>query len=156
MFFICHIFIPTAQTITIKRNTKICVQASRLQAERDKLSADKQDKMMGILEELQATVLRLSAKVDMTTKVDIQKYFPVTQDSDLQRFLDKSDGQFHLRREQFENFLYCSVTRTLKLKRPFETSLLATLFSRDFISSHRWPGPRYRYIYILTVFKPIL
>ena len=127
----------------MKRNSKVCVHASRLQAERDKVFAEKQDKMLSFIQDLQATVLRLSSKLDMTTEVDIAKFFPVQQDSDLQRFLDKSDGRFHLRREEFENFLYCNVTKTVKLKRPFEANLLSTLFSRDFISSHRWPGPRY-------------
>lgn len=98
---------------------------------------------MAIILDLQATVQRLSSRLDMEKKIDINEYFPVTDDSNLQRFLDKTDGRFHMRREEFEHFLYCNVTKTQKLKRPFETNLLQTLFSREFISSHRWPGPRY-------------
>lgn len=103
--------------------------------------------MMLIIQDLQASVLRLSSRLDMEKKIDISDYFPVHHDSNLKTFLDKSDGRFHIRRDEFENFLYCNVTKTLKLKRPFEANLLSTLFSRDFISSHRWPGPRYIKIY---------
>ena len=105
-----------------------------------------------MVQDLQATVLRLSSNIDMRKPVDISKYFPVKQDADLQSFLDKSDGQFDCRRVQFENFLYCNVTKSMKLKRTFEATLLSTLFSRDFISSHRWPGPRYGIIFSYNIY----
>lgn len=101
--------------------------------------------MMAIIQDMQGTLLRLSCQLDVKKKVEIDSFFPIKNDSDMQRFLDKTDGMFHLRREEFENLVYCNVTESLKLKRPFESTLFASLFSREFISGHRWPGPRYTY-----------
>ena len=129
-------------SITTKRASKLLVNASKLQTERDKVSADNQAVILEILQDLQKTVLRLASNADMESKINIDNYLPIKTDADLDRFLDKKDGLFAEKRKEFENFLYCQVTRNLKLKRPFEATLLGTLFSRDFISSHRWPGPR--------------
>lgn len=107
------------------------------------MSSDKQDKILALLEDVQATLLRVTSRLDMKTEVKMDDYFPIKTDLDMQRFLDKGDGQFHLRREGFENMLYCNLTKSIKIKRPFEATLLSTLFSRDYISGHRWPGPRY-------------
>lgn len=137
-----YFLLNIANNITIKRNSKLCVQATKLQAERDKLFSDNQDKILSILHDLQGTMLRVASKLDMEKKVDIEAFFPIKNDSDMLRFLDKTDGQFKFRREEFENMLYCYVTKSIKLKRPFEATLLSTLFSRDYISSHRWPGAR--------------
>ena len=115
----------------MKRNTKILVQAARSSAEREKTFAENQNKMMGIVKDLQEQVLRLSSKFDMQKKEDIDNYFPVKVDSDLDRFLNKGDGQFKIRQEEFENWLYCTVTKNIRLKRPLETSLLAGVFTCD-------------------------
>lgn len=133
-------FSPLANCITIKRNSKICVTATRAQTERDKAFAENQNKMMAMILDIQQNVQRLAVHLDMRKKIRIDDYFPVKQDSDLQKFLDKTDGLYILRREEFENMLYNNLTKSMKLKRAFEATLLSTLFSREFISSHRWPG----------------
>lgn len=127
----------------MKRACKLLVNASKLQTERDKVGVDNQTKMINILEDVQATLLRLTSNMDMQKKVNIDEYFPIHDDAGLAKFLDKSDGLFPQKREEFEGMLYCNVTKNLKLKRSFEATLLSTIFSRDFITSHRWPGPRY-------------
>lgn len=127
----------------MKRACKLLVNASKLQTERDRLAAEKQDKMMSMLEDMQDTIMRISCNADMKKKVQIADYFPIKSDSDVERFLEKSDGLFPEKRDGFESLVYCNVTKNLKLKRPFEATLLSTVFSRDFISSHRWPVPRY-------------
>ena len=127
----------------MKRNSKSLVCASRLQTERDKLFLENQLKMIEIMEGVQKTLVRLTCNLDMRKEVDIGEYFPIKSLTSLKKFLDKSDGNFEIRRDQFEDQLYNTVTNTLKLKRPFESSLLATVFSREFMSSHKWPGPRY-------------
>lgn len=126
----------------MKQSSKTLVNAAKLQTERDRVFADNQERMLSILEGIQETLQRVACQMDMRKKVDLDEFFPFKELSDVKKFLNKSDGQFHLRREEFENFLYCTVTNTLKLKRPFESTLLASLFSRDFMSSHKWPGPR--------------
>ena len=135
-----RIFSLTGHTITLKRNSKTCVNAIKMQTERDKLFAENQAKMMGMIEDIQQNLLRLSSQCDMRREVNIDNFFPVKEDAQLERFLDKTDGQFQARRDEFEFFLYCNVTKNMKLKRPFENALIATLFNRDYISSHRWPG----------------
>lgn len=127
----------------MKRSTKILVTASKLQTERDKIFSDNQAKMMTMITNLQETVLRLASQLDMRKQINIDEFFPIQSLNSLKLFLNKSDGQFHVRREEFENFLYCFVTRNLKSKRPFESSLLAVVFSRDFITGHKWPALRY-------------
>ena len=103
---------------------------------------ENQERMIGLLEDIHKMLSRVSCQFDMRKKIQIDEYFPVKNLNQIKRFLDRSDGQFDLRREEFENSLYTTVTTTLKLKRPFESTLLASLFSRDFLSSHKWPGPR--------------
>lgn len=127
--------------ITPKRSAKILVHANKLHTERDKQFAENQNKMMKAMTDIQATLLRVTSQMDMKKKVDIDDYFPINVDSDLQKFLSKDDGQFKIRREEFENWLYCHVTNNLKAKRPFESNILAAIFTRDYIRSHKWPGP---------------
>lgn len=141
--FIFFLFLRTGHTITVKRSSKILVNAAKLQAERDKKFADNQTKMLVILEDLQSKLTQLCSQSVMRKNVQIDSFFPVKVDGDLERFLDKSDGLFQSKREEFENFLFCNVTMIVKHKRPFESHLLSTLFARDYISSHKWPGPRY-------------
>lgn len=133
----------SGHTITLKRASKVLVNAARLQAERDRNFDEKQDRILSLLEDVQTTLLRVTCVLDMRKKINLDHFFPVKSLQDLLTFMNKSDGQFDYRREEFENMLYCNVTKNLKLKRPFESYLLATLFSRDFISSHKWPCPRY-------------
>ena len=125
----------------MKRSSKALVNAAKLQTERDKVFSDNQEKIICILESVQQSLQRIECQFSMRKKVDIKEFFPVNSLSDVKRFLNKSDGEFHLRRVEFENLLYCVVTNTLRLKRPFEASLLGAIFSRDFMSSHKWPGP---------------
>lgn len=132
--------------ITMKRSTKNLVHSSKMQAERDKVFIENQNNMMEMMGNVQTVLMRLAMQFDMRKKVNIDKYFPIPDDRSMALFMDKNDGQFHLRREEFENFLYCSVTNNAKTKRPFENHLLATLFDREYIRSHQWPGPGYEYI----------
>ena len=91
--------------------------------------------------ELDKRTLRLATQIDMRKKVNIDDYIPIKTDSQLRQFLDKADGQFHDRREEFENYIYCCVTKNIRIKRPFENHLLAAVFDREYIRSHKWPGP---------------
>lgn len=131
----------------MKRSTKTLVHSSKLQTERDKIFAENQSKMVEILMNVQSVVTRLATQFDMRRSLNIDTYFPIKTDTDMARFLDKTDGQFQAKREEFENFFYCSVTNNLKSKRPFETHLLATLFDREYIKSHKWPGPGYAILF---------
>lgn len=126
----------------MKRSTKTLVHAMKLQTERDKVFAENQAKILNIVLDIQSTMLRMSTQFDMRRKIMIDEFIPIKSDLDMRYFLDKTDGQFMIRREEFENYIYCVVTNNQKLKRPFETHLLGAVFRRDYISSHKWPGPK--------------
>lgn len=132
----------SGHTITIKRACKLLVNASKLETERDKIVIENQNKIIAILEDIRDSVLTLTSNVIMKKEIDIKDYFPIDNDAGVAKFLDKNDGLFPKKRQEFENMLFSHVTRNLKLKRSFEANLLAVIFSREFISSHRWPGPR--------------
>lgn len=126
----------------MKRNIKALVNAHKLQVERDKMFSENQDRLIAMVADLQETVLKMSCQLSLRKKIDIDEFFPIKSLNQVKSFLNKSDGLFHLRREEFENFVYCNVTKNNKLKRPFEATLMATVFARDFITSHKWPGIR--------------
>lgn len=141
LYIVLHL---PGHTITIKRASKLLVNACKLQTERDKVSAENQEKIIGILEDIQSSLTRLTSNLVMKKKIDISNYFPINNDAGVAKFLDKSDGLFLEKRDEFEHLLFCHVTKNLKLKRSFEANFLSIVFTRDFISSHRWPGPRYQ------------
>lgn len=99
--------------------------------------------MITMLEGIQNSMTTLLSNFVMKKKKNIENYFPINDDEGVAKFLDKTDGLFQEKRDEFENMLFCHVTKAIKLKRSFEANFLAIVFSRDFISSHRWPGPRY-------------
>lgn len=72
--------------------------------------------------------------------IDISEFFPLKSDDDLKRFMDKSHEEWPLRRRGFYHLLYTTVSKNPK---KFAAALLHTLFSREFISNHRWPHPGY-------------
>lgn len=133
----------TGHTINIKRASKIMVNAAKLQTERDIVAAEKQDKIISILEDVQNSLNILCSQSVMKKKINIDNYFPIHDDRGVAKFLDKSDGLFNEKREELEHLLFCHVTKNIKLKRSFEANFLSIVFTREFISSHRWPGPRY-------------
>ena len=57
-----------------------------------------------------------------------------------------------MKRRGFYQFLFTTVTNT---KRKFGAGLLHALFTRDFVSTHKWPLPGYikktKYTYILVL-----
>lgn len=68
--------------------------------------------------------------------VDLSEYFPLESDHQLQRFLDKTDGEWEERKKGFYQLLYNAVTTK---KKRFACALLHILFKRDFIKAHKWP-----------------
>lgn len=70
---------------------------------------------------------------------DMSDYFPLKNDAALERFMDKSDGFYHLRRAEFYNML---VSHRSNKDNLFATTLMRRCFSKKFIRFHTWPGPR--------------
>ena len=136
----------------MRRASKLLVNSAKLQTERDKVGAENQTRILNILEDVQSSLLKLTSHLVMKKKININDYFPINDDAGVARFLDKSDGMFAEKRDEFENLLFCHVTKNVKLKRSFEANFLSIVFTRDFISSHRWPGPRYYFFPLQFLF----
>ena len=79
-------------------------------------------------------------KMDST---DISDFFPLKSEGDIKKFMDKSHDEWPLRRRGFYHLLFTTVTKN---KKKFATALLHTVFTRDFISNHRWPQPGYNWL----------
>lgn len=84
-----------------------------------------------------------NAKVNgyLKTKIpNMAEFFPLKDSESLERFLDSSDGLFHLRRAEFANLLIPCVSEKKNL---FGTAVLNSLFSDEFVKTHSWPTNRY-------------
>lgn len=69
---------------------------------------------------------------------DINHFFPCKDDAVLERFFDKTDGLYPLKRSEFYNRLMCCVTD----KNVYGTSILRCVFTQEYINSHIWPSER--------------
>lgn len=79
-------------------------------------------------------------KTYLKSKVpDISNFFPLKNAASVERFLDESDGLFHLRYAEFENMFGPCIH---KKKNIFGTSLLNAFFSDEFVKTYSWPTHR--------------
>ena len=69
--------------------------------------------------------------------VDVSVFFPLKDDESLRNFMDRDHAEWHLRQKGFYHLLFTTVTKS---KKKFSTALLHTLFTRNFIKTHKWPG----------------
>lgn len=69
---------------------------------------------------------------------DISDFFPLKNEHSLNSFMNKNHPDWNARRHGFYHLLFTALT---KKKRKFAKALLHTIFSRQFISTHRWPKP---------------
>ena len=90
---------------------------------------------------MQNQMTRLAFNIDMDT-VDIYIYFPAKDNTMIHNFLSDEDGNFHAKRKQFEYMLYTCITSQKSQKRPFGEALKNTIFSRQYVSTHRWPSAK--------------
>lgn len=95
--------------------------------------------IMSMLNEIKKDIQQFSFHMRMDS-IDVSDFFPLKNDDDLKRFMDKNHEEWPLRRRGFYHLLFTTVTKNQKR---FGTAMLHTLFSRQFISNHRWPLPGY-------------
>ena len=93
--------------------------------------------VMVMLKEIKTDMRQFTFHMRMDT-CDLGSFFPLKNDTDLQSFMDRTHPDWPLRMRGFYHLLFTTVTKT---KRRFGGALLHTLFSRDFVSTHRWPYP---------------
>ena len=93
--------------------------------------------MTSEVSEIKAMVQKLTVDKEMDY-LDMQPYFPCSNNKTLNDFLSNTDGQYDRRRKSFEFMLYGVVTTTTN-KRLFEEALMSCLFTRNYVNTHKWP-----------------
>ena len=88
--------------------------------------------------------LKLVVQRSTLDKMNINSYFPISNDDSLAEFMSDSDGLFKRRCLQFEEMLLsvCRAPGKGKLTtlaiRNFNDQLLTALFTREYCRDHRW------------------
>lgn len=90
----------------------------------------------GMLKEMKDDMKQYMFHIQMD-RTDLSDFFPLENDEALERFMDKTHEDWEARKFGFYHLLFTTVT---KQKKKFAAALLHTIFSRNFIATHRWPG----------------
>ena len=108
---------------------------------------DKLDTLKGMMstflsnQELMLTRLdKISFSIHMNTE-DITIYFPADTDQQILDFMSNADFKFKLRKLEFEKLLFTTISEKMT-QRKFSDSLMATLFTRSYMLTHKWPQLR--------------
>ena len=68
---------------------------------------------------------------------DISEFFPVETQRQLELFMDRDHPEWEDRKADFFYFLYTIASDT---KKGFATGLIKAIFSREYISTSKWPS----------------
>ena len=74
---------------------------------------------------------------------DISEFFPVENNQQLERFMDRDHPDWNSRKMEFYHFLY---TTASDVKKGFARGLIKAIFSRSYILGAKWPSSGYRNI----------
>ena len=88
------------------------------------------------LEEI-ALQVRKATFITNMSGCDISEFFPVERGEQLDMFMDRGHLEWNSRKTEFFNYLLSVVPTT---KRGFAKGLIKSLFSRQYISSVKWPS----------------
>ena len=125
--------------VTIRRNVRILHDSQQVCEQRNEEMLANQTKIMDQLTRMESQMERLAFNIDMTS-IDISGYFPIRNNEMIYAFLSNEDGTLEEKKKLFEYMMYTSVTTLKTMKRAFGESLKTTLFSREYIATHRWPS----------------
>ena len=90
--------------------------------------------VISMLKEIKSDMMQFNYHMRMDS-ADLSEFFPLADDNSLQKFMNRDDDQWPLRRRGFYHLLFNTVT---KQKQKFAGALLHILFTRNFIANHRW------------------
>lgn len=68
---------------------------------------------------------------------DISEFFPVENNEQLELFMDRDHPEWEARKAEFYHFLF---TIASNIKKGFARGLIKALFTREYISSAKWPA----------------
>ena len=129
-----------ANLCTIRRNLKNQHEGIRSVSERLHTLEQTQEKMYDLLRDIKDDMNNMGKMVSRDS-LDISSFFPITDDEKLAQFLRK-DADYSKRIEMFDDMLFthCNANFQVKIKKStFRENLLRSLFSRLYLTSHRWP-----------------
>lgn len=92
--------------------------------------------VVGMLMELKEDMRLYNYHMKMET-VDISETFPLKDLESLEKFMDRTDEEWPRKRKAFHHLLFTTISDK---QNRFAGALLQTLFSRDFVSNHKWPS----------------
>ena len=140
VFFLCRhtLYCYFTGTLTkMRRNVHSTNDIARSSHEKIVSNEKNMKDVLDMLKEIKDDMRQYNFHMKMDT-ADVGKYFPLDCDKDLQEFMDRSNNGWQSRMKGFHHLLFTTITKN---KRRFGAALLHALFTRNFISSHRWPFP---------------
>lgn len=90
-----------------------------------------------MLQEIKDEIRQFSYHMRMDTN-DVSDFFPLKDPGSLSAFMDKTHPDWDARKHGFYHLLFTTLTNK---KKKFARALLHTIFTRQFIATHRWPQP---------------
>lgn len=119
----------------MKYNMKSSHDLARFCAEKHKLNETLLRTVLKEIREIKADLRHQSFHSKMN-RVDISYFFPLESDEKLEEFMDRTHVDWESRKNSFYDLLYNAVTDQRKR---LACALLHLLFTRNFISQHKWP-----------------
>lgn len=137
LLIILFFFFLTGTLTKMRRNVHSTNDIARSNHERLMSTEQSMKTIIDMLKEIKEDMRQYNFHLKMET-ADVGKFFPLSCDEDLQDFMDRKHPEWPKRMKGFYHLLFTTVTKN---KRRFGGALLHALFTRDFISCHRWPFP---------------
>lgn len=121
----------------MKRNMKATYDLARIGMDRHDDNGSDIKTILAHVMKMREENRRFMFHIKMEMTLDMSEFFPLVNDEALVKFLDCSDPEsWEKRKKGFYHLLYNVVHKT---KKRFGCALVNLLFTRDFISEHKWP-----------------
>lgn len=121
----------------LRKNTINVIDTVRSNNEKLKSNDYYMKAIMTMLQEVKDGIRQYTFHMKMDTN-DVSDFFPLKNGDSMKLFMDRSHPDWNARKHGFYHLLFTTIT---KKKRKFAHALLHTVFTRQFIATHRWPQP---------------
>ena len=121
----------------LRKNVINVIEIARSNHEKLKCNDYYMRKILSMLLEVKEDMQQYTYHMKMDTS-DVSEFFPLKDECSIKQFMDRNHTDWDTRKHGFYHLLYTTIT---KKKTQFARALLHTVFTRSFISAHRWPQP---------------
>ena len=132
-----YLFTLLGHFVTIKKNVKNHNDGIKVNSERLAQVEKTQECILASCSRMEEMIKQISFHVVMDTET-IDHLFPIDSNTAVESFMSNSDGRFVKRKRELEKLIF-SVWSPNITKRQFSDNLINTLFTRNYIATHRWP-----------------